>query len=111
MGFTARWFSLGESLDQVGAPRARICLGQHIINEMDMVIGYLSTPFGAEPEWVFYDHPMYKASDFMVINSIPASENNLFETLFQASATNEPCPFRTSTELHEFLSKINLINK
>ncbi len=50
MGFTARWFSLGESLDQVGASRARICLGQHIINEMDMVIGYLSTPFGAEPE-------------------------------------------------------------
>ncbi|EQB2479193.1 hypothetical protein ACYHJB_000815 [Klebsiella michiganensis] len=111
MGFTAKWFSLEASLEKVGAPRARICLGQHIINETDMVIGHLSTPFGAEPEWVFYDRPMYKASDFMVKNSIPANENDLFETLFLASIDNEQRPFRTSTELHEFLSKINLINK
>ncbi len=105
------WSELDAEINSRGIRGLSISNGQHLINSDGMVIGYVSTPIGEEPSWVFYDEPAYEAGDTLIASSIRVSRKSLSEAIFQASTVMTP-PFRRSSELVALLQKhIQLENK
>lgn len=102
------WQDLVYEIDKRGIKGAAICNGQHIIDIDNIVVGYVSTPIGEDPCWIFYSKPSYEANQSLKNKAVLISNTSLEECLFQASTKGVP-PFKTSTQLQDLLERLLIL--